>query len=122
MVKIKLRDDQKLAILSIVIVSLGIVTVVPFAFVQLVAEPQQLPCSIQIVNAVTATYEGSVLPWFVDGVPAYVIVPSTETDVFYGENCFTLISIEEFYEIYGSNATIPQLTFWMPEPTSGEYG
>ena len=97
--------------------------VVPVSFTLLATESPLLS-SVQIVNAVPATAdEDYIVPYFVDGLSAYVAVPSTEVDddVFYGEYCFALMTIEKFYELYGSNATMPQLNYyWMSESESEE--
>ncbi|MCL2288139.1 MAG: hypothetical protein FWC33_03020 [Candidatus Bathyarchaeota archaeon] len=61
-----------------------------------------------------AAWENFAIPYFMDGKLSHVVVPSRETDFFYGEKSLTLMPIEEFYEIYGTNATIHGLNFWMP--------
>jgi hypothetical protein len=127
----KNEKQKKIAILSITVAALVIMAILFIAYTPLVAEAQNTShdsprFSTSDINTLTdetledIVWEDFVIPWFMDGEVTHVVVPSRETDFFYGEKNFTIISINEFYEIYGANTTIPGLTFWMSESESGE--
>jgi hypothetical protein len=129
-VKTKMKN-KKIAILSIIAAVLGIMTILFIAYTPLVAEAQNTShdssnFSTSDIDTLTdetledIVWEDFAIPWFTDGEVTHVVVPSRETDFFYGEKSLTIIPIDEFYETYGANATIPGLAFWMPESESGE--
>jgi hypothetical protein len=117
-VKNKMKIEKKIVTLSIIATVLGIVTILPIAYTPLAsAEPttelQDFPVGFHIVNGVTVpgeafTSSDDVIPFNIDGLPAYVAVPSTDGE----NNRLHLMPIEEFHEIYGTNATIPQVDLW----------
>jgi len=120
-----MKNEKKIATLSIIAVVLGIMAILAITYTPLIAEAQNTPSSFpnfstSNVDNLTdekledAAWENFAIPYFMDGKLSHVVVPSRETDFFYGEKSLTLMPIEEFYEIYGTNATIHGLDFWMP--------
>ena len=114
-----MKIEKKIVSLSIIALVLGIIAILPIMlYAPSVAEPQNVPNSFRIVNVDTSTpYENDDIPDSEDGIPLWVAVPSTEL----GENYITLMPIEEFHEIYGYNATIPQIPYhFMFKPNIGD--
>ena len=113
-----MKIEKKLVTLSVIALVLGIIIILPIiVYTPLAVEHQNFPFGFRIVNVDPPTDVRDIPPDFADNLPKWVAV--LDTDFSDGENCtqrITLMPIDEFYEIYGPNAEIPKIPFWLPEP------
>ncbi|MDR2707564.1 MAG: hypothetical protein LBB87_02295 [Nitrososphaerota archaeon] len=139
-----MKSEKRLVVLSILALVLGIAVIIPLIYTPLVTEPPRFVNGFRVVNPVPSADGDYVIPYFVDGYPTYVAIPSTDNafssvgnytlipiEVYYGDGDVAVVTItdsgftevstiilvpsEDFYEAYGYTTT-----FWVPESDIGE--